>query len=220
MINTLFEYPKQSEFNRIIAKEKIYQYAKPNTAIKNRFKEQVERIKWQYKLSPETTNLPAREGIKEIQVFHLSLKTKELHESVLRTIDKTINFPIIFQLNYKDQIKTSIAYKRPSDSDKQRWVTDVYFESAWLPMDSQRDALPVAVNLARLYEKILRSHLSVEARQDETLKDQIERINKIRTTEIELKKLQNKMNKEKQFNRKVEFNTQARSIKAELEKLQ
>jgi len=220
MGSTLFSYPKQSEFNRIIAKEKIYQYAKPNTAIKNRFKEQVERIKWQYKLSPETTNLPAREGIKEIQVFHLSLKTKELHESVLRTIDKSINFPIIFQLQYKDQIKTSIAYKRPSDSDKQRWVTDVYFESAWLPMDSQRDALPVAVNLARLYEKILRSHLSVEARQDETLKDQIERINKISTTEIELKKLQNKMNKEKQFNRKVEFNTQARSIKAELEKLQ
>ena len=220
MIKTLFEYPKQSEFNRIIAKEKIYQHAKPNTAIRNRFKEQVERIKWQYKLSPETTNLPAREGIKEIQVFHLSLKTKELHESVLRTIDKSINFPIIFQLQYKDQIKTSIAYKRPSDSDKQRWVTDVYFESAWLPMDSQRDALPVAVNLARLYEKILRSHLSVEARQDETLKDQIERINKISTTEIELKKLQNKMNKEKQFNRKVEFNTQARSIKAELEKLQ
>jgi len=220
MPNTLFEYPSQSEFNRIVAKEKIYQYSKPSTAIKARFKEQVERIKWQYKLSPETINLPAKYGIKEIQVFHLSLKTKDLHESVLRTIDKSINFPIIFQLQYKDQIKTSIAYKRPSDSDKQHWVTDAYFESAWLPMDSQRDALPVAVNLARLYEQILRSHLSVEARQDETLKGQIERINKIRTTEIELSKLQSKMNKEKQFNRKVEWNTQARSIKAELEKLQ
>ena len=113
MTSTLFKYPDQCKFNRIVAKEKIYQYAKPTPAIKARFKEQVERIKWQYKLSPETINLPAKHGIKEIQVFHLSLKNKELHESVLRTIDKGINFPIIFQLTYKNQIKTIMAYKRP-----------------------------------------------------------------------------------------------------------
>ena len=221
MTKTLFEYPKQSEFNRIVAKEKIYQYAKPNTAIKNRFKEQVERIKWQYKLSPETTNLPAREGIKEIQVFSITLRdtlvAPQLHESILRTIDKAINFPIIFQLNYKDQIKTSIAYKRPSEHDKQHWVTDSYFESSWQAKGNERIKLPVAVNLARLYEQILRSHLSVEAREDETLKDQIERVNKIRAKETELGKLQSRMNREKQFNRKVELNRIFNELQTEIE---
>jgi hypothetical protein len=28
MVSALFHYPPQSEFNRIVAKEKIYQYAK------------------------------------------------------------------------------------------------------------------------------------------------------------------------------------------------
>ena len=220
MPNTLFEYPRQSEFNRIIAKEKIYQYSKPSTAIKARFKEQVERIKWQYKLSPETINLPAKYGIKEIQVFHLSLKTKDLHESVLRTIDKGINFPIIFQLTYKDQIKTTMAYKRPSDHDKHRWVVDSYFESDWVAIDAKRNDLPVAVNLASLYEQILREFLPIRARENETLKAQIDRANFIRLKEAELGKLKSRINKEKQFNRKVELNKQLRSIKAEIEKYQ
>ena len=220
MTSTLFKYPKQSEFNRIVAKEKIYQYAKPTPAIKARFKEQVERIKWQYKLSPETINLPAKHGIKEIQVFHLSLKNKELHESVLRTIDKGINFPIIFQLTYKNQIKTTMAYKRLSDNDKHRWVIDSYFEGEWMPIDSECGALPVAVNLASLYEKILRQFLPIPAREKETLKDQIERVNFIKAKEKELSKLQNSINKEKQFNRKVELNKRVRSIKTEIEQLQ
>ena len=219
MTSTLFKYPKQSEFNRIVAKEKIYQYAKPTPAIKARFKEQVERIKWQYKLSPETINLPAKHGIKEIQVFHLSLKNKELHESVLRTIDKAINFPIIFQLTYKNQIKTSMAYKRLSDNNKHHWVVDSYFEGEWMAIDSERNALPIAVNLASLYEQILRQFLPIPAREEETLKEHIERVNLIRTKETELGKLQSRLNKEKQFNRKVELNKQYRSIKNETEKL-
>ena len=220
MTSTLFKYPPQSEFNRIVAKEKIYQYAKPTPAIKARFKEQVERIKWQYKLSPETINLPAKHGIKEIQVFHLSLKSKELHENVLRTIDKGINFPIIFQLTYKNQIKTTMAYKRPSDNDKHRWVVDSYFESEWMAIECERITLPVAVNLASLYEQILRQFLPIPAREKETLKDHIERVNLVRTKELELGKLQSRINKEKQFNRKVELNKQMRSIKAEIEKHQ
>ncbi len=139
---------------------------------------------------------------------------------MLRTIDKGINFPIIFQLTYKNQIKTTMAYKRPSDNDKHRWVVDSYFKSEWMAIECERSSLPVAVNLASLYEQILRQFLPVPARAEETLKEHIERVNLIRAKEAELSKLQNRINKEKQFNRKVELNKQYRSIKAEIEKLQ
>ena len=108
----------------------------------------------------------------------------------------------------------------PCDHDKHRWVVDSYFESEWMAIECERSALPVAVNLASLYEQILRQFLPIPAREKETLKDHIERANLIRTKEKELGKLQSRINKEKQFNRKVELNKQMRSIKAEIEKHQ
>jgi hypothetical protein len=113
-----------------------------------------------------------------------------------------------------------ILGQAPSDNDKHHWVVDSYFESEWMAIESERSALPVAVNLASLYEQILRQFLPVPAREEETLKDHIERVNLIRTKETELGKLQSRLNKEKQFNRKVELNKQVRSIKAEIEKHQ
>lgn len=214
-----FNFPAKSEFNKIVSKEKIYQFVKPSTAIKERFIEQVERIKWQYKLSPETINLPARAYVKEIQIITIKLKTQELHQSVLRTIDKGINFPTIFQLIYKDQIKTGIAYKRPSDSDKQQWVTDNYLESDWQTHNSERQDLPVSLNLESLYEQILRQFIPIESRPDETIKQHIARLNKIHSLESESAKLQSRLNKEKQFNRKVELNAELRTLQAEIEQL-
>jgi len=113
-----------------------------------------------------------------------------------------------------------MAYKRPSDNDKHRWVVDSYFESEWMAIECERSTLPVAVNLASLYEQILRQFLPVQAREEETLKEHIERANLIRAKQTELGKLQSQINKENQFNRKVELNKQYRSIKTEIEKLQ
>jgi hypothetical protein len=63
-------YPKpQAAFGRTLPKNKIYAHSHANTRLKNLFVQQVEQIVWQFKLAPETINLPARPGVPEIQVF-------------------------------------------------------------------------------------------------------------------------------------------------------
>jgi hypothetical protein len=57
------------------------------------FVEQVEQIVWQYKLAPETINLPAKPGVPELQIFSIQLKTPELNLDVLRCIDGAVQFP-------------------------------------------------------------------------------------------------------------------------------
>lgn len=223
----LFNYPPQTEFNKIVSKEKIYQFAKPSKAVKECFVEQIERIRWQYKLSPDTINLPAKGEVKEIQVFSIKLKTPELHESVLRSIDTSINFPTIFQLSYKDQMKTCIAYKRQSESDRQQWITDSYLHSDWQTTEyDEKDKikikpqnLPVALNLESLYELMLQQFIPIKSREDETLKQQFERLNKVQNLQRESVKLQSRMKKEHQFNRKVELNSALRKIQTEIEEL-
>jgi len=187
--------------------------------VREQFVTQVDKIVWQYKLAPETVNLPARPGVPEIQIFSIALKTPELSEDVLRCIDQAIPFPIIYQLTFEDRIKSKAAYKRPSDADASKWVVDSYFETDWHKSDTERSELPVALDLAGLYEQMLRRLLPLLPRAGETLKAQVERLGQIRSKQNECRKMEARLQKEQQFNRKVELNAQLRVLQAALEKL-
>ena len=90
----------------------------------------MEQIVWQYKLAPETINLPAKPGVPEIQVFGIQLKTPELNQDVLRCIDGAVQFPILFELSFDGRTQVVAAYKRPSEVDASRWVLSDYFATA------------------------------------------------------------------------------------------
>jgi hypothetical protein len=215
----LYEYPEKAAFGRVLPKEKIYAHAKPSRTIRDRFVSQISRIVWQYKLAPETTNLPARPGVPEIQIFDVTLKNGELSEDVLRCIDKAIPFPIFYRLVFEGRVKVISAYKRPSDADSARWVVDGYFETEWLPADSARSTLPVALDLAGLYEQMLRKLMPLSPRPAETLKAQVDRLGVIRSKQKDCLKMKSRLQAEKQFNRKVEINAKLRTLRKELEDL-
>ncbi len=215
----IFAYPKQAEFNRVLPKSKIYEHGKPTRAVRDGFVAQINQIVWQYKLAPETINLPSRPGVPEIEIFSIELKTPEVSEDVLRCIDKAIPLPIFYNLVFDGRVKTVAAYKRPSDADASRWVVDAYFSSPWQPADGKRTALPVALDMAGLYEQMLRRLMPFPARPGETLKDHVERLSQLRSKQAEYAKLEVRLHKEKQFNRKVELNSQLRTIKTGIDTL-
>jgi len=215
----IFTYPKQAEFNRVLPKSKIYEHGKPTRAVRDGFVAQINQIVWQYKLAPETINLPSRPGVPEIEIFSLELKTPEVSEDVMRCIDKAIPLPIFYNLTFEGRVKTVAAYKRPSDADASRWVVDAYFASPWQPADGERSALPVALDMAGLYEQMLRRLMPFPARSGETLKDHVERLSQLRSRQTEYARLEARLHKEKQFNRKVELNSQLRTIKTGIDTL-
>src|ERR1700730_15554655 len=112
----LFAYPKQAAFGRHLPKTKIYEHTQLTTAMRNKFINQIEKIVWQYKLAPETINLPARKNVPEIEVFTITLKRPEIGMEVLRCIDNAIPFPIIHELIYDGRVKVAAAFKRPSEA--------------------------------------------------------------------------------------------------------
>ncbi len=212
----LIEFPAKAAFGRVLPKEKIYGYAKPTKAVRDKFVAQVGKIVWKYKLSPETVNLAARKGVPEIEVFDLHLKTGELDEAVLNCIDKAIPFPLFFRLMYEGRQKTLAAYKRPSDADSSKWVVDGYFASDWVPESGERVPMPVALDLGKLDEQLLRQLMPLAPRKGESLKEQVERLNLVCSKQRELEKLQSKIGKEKQFNRRVELNRTLNMLKQEI----
>lgn len=219
MAPVLFSFPSQARVGRALPKNKIYEHGPVSSALRQHFVAQVERITWAYKLAPETINLPARGGVVEIQIFDIVQKNAELDEGVLRAIDRAIPLPIIFQLHHEQRIRMVAAYKRPSEADASKWVVDGYFSSDWLPADAERQPLPLALDLHGLYELLLRSLLPQPARAGESLLEQLERLTRLRSLQGEHGKLEARLNKEIQFNRKVEINAQLRELKTEIDQL-
>lgn len=215
----MFVYPKQAEINRVVPKTKIYAHANVSKRIKELFVKQVEEILWKYKLSPETINLPARNGINEIQVFEIALKTPELDVDVLQAIDKAIPFPLVFQLTHDGQVRFAATYKRPSDADASKWVIEASFQTELQPADAERLPLPVALDLAGLYAHIVRCHIPLPPRPGEGIAGHVARFSAIEAKKKTRQQLETRLGQEKQFNRKVELNAELRSLSQELETL-
>ncbi|TKD34378.1 DUF4391 domain-containing protein [Azotobacter chroococcum] len=215
----LFAFPSQAKLGRVVPKSKIYEHGQLASAQRDRFVAQVEQIRWAYKLAPETINLPARTEAPEIQVFDIELKGVELDDEVLRAIDRAIPFPIIFQLHRDRQIRMVAAFKRPSQAEVGQWVLGEYLSSPWLPAEAERQPLPMALDLQGLYEQLLRNLLPHPARIGESLAEQLERLARLRSRQSEYQKLEARLHREKQFNRKVVLNAQLRELKNEIDRL-
>lgn len=217
--NALFCYPPQAAFGRTLPKNKLYEKAGANTRLRDLFVTQVEQIVWQYKLALETINLPAKLGVPEVQVFSIHLKAPELNLDVLRCIDGAVQYPIIFELCFEGRVQPIACHKRPSEADSSQWVCSDYFAGNWQAADAVRTPLPMALDLAALYESLLRQLISLPARPQEKLADQVQRMGKLAALQRAVDKTQAQLAKEKQFNRKVGINAQLRQLKIELEEL-
>lgn len=215
----MFAYPKQAEVNRVVAKTKIFAHCKASKRLKELFAAQVGEILWKYKLSPETINLPARDGINELQVFEITVKTESLADEILLAIDKAIPFPLFFRIVHAEHTRFAAAFKRPSDTDTSKWVVETLFHAESQFKNTAPAPLPVALDLASLYEQIVRHHMPLPARLGENLREHVTRCELVVDKEVESMLLEASIAKEKQFNRRVEMNAALRLLTRELKAL-
>lgn len=212
-------FPKSAQVNRVLPKNKVYENANPSAKIKQYFVDDLEKIVWAYKLSEQTINLPAKNQVEEIQVFHLFLKNNDIHEEVISTIDKAIPSLIFFILEREGEQCYQAAYKRQSESDHSQHVISSYFRSDWFATDSAMNALPVSLNLEALYHTLIASLIPLPVRAQEGITELIERHSTLKKLEKEQAKLTKRLNKEKQFNRKVELNRELKNLNDQINEL-
>lgn len=219
-----FDYPKSAAFGRVLPKNKIYEHAGANTALKDLFVREVDQIVWRYKLAPETINLSATKSVAEIQVFDISLKTGKLDEAVLRAIDKAIPFPLIFELSHGGKRRAMAAYKRPSEADSAKWVISEYFATDWVAGTAARAPLPVALNLGGLYDALLSGLMPQQVQvalgqEPDDIQTRVDRMEAIRAKTRDVDRIKARLGREKQFNKRVAINAELREAKLELERL-
>lgn len=221
----LYKFPQQAKVDRLIPKNKFYEQGKANTKIEQLFVNQVENIRWAYKLASSTIHLQDQEDLKEIQIFRVKSRVEDLDVSILSFIDKLILTPIIFEVVYQDKVKVVATYKRLNQADKTKAVLGQYYASGWLE-DVDRVELPLYLKLADLYEHFIAQILPITSSEDSGNDDesvsielQLQKAQQLESLQKQLDKLKSKLRTEKQFNRKVELNKHIHALESDLKKL-
>lgn len=218
MVDLLYKWPVAAKFGSHVPKEKFYEYGNVNTAVREKFVSEVQRITWAYKLAESTINLPGNATVPEIQVFQIDTKTGEVADQVLSAIDKAIQYPIIFEIARatagERQIRMVAAHKQLGSGASK---LSAYYSTGWLPADVKRQSLPTAIGLPTLYAAILVPLTPVTVRPGEEMSEVAGRLATVRKLEREITALERKLRTEPQLNRKIELRRTLKSRQQELE---
>ncbi len=221
----LYKFPQQAKVDRLIPKNKFYEQGKANTKIEQLFVNQVENIRWAYKLASSTIHLQDQEDLKEIQIFRVKSRVEDLDVSILSFIDKLILTPIIFEVVYQDKVKVVATYKRLNQSNKTKAVIGQYYASEWLE-DHDRVELPIYLKLADLYEHFIAQILPITSSEDSGDDDEsvsielkLQKAQQLESLQKQLDKLKSKLRNEKQFNRRVELNKQLQNLQLQINRI-
>lgn len=213
--NSLLNFPKSTEFNKRIPKQKFYENIAVTPAMKGAFVEQIRIIYWRNKIATTTLNLAAGEQVTEIEVFEVRLSAPKLDESVLRQIDREIPYHILFLLEYEGRYQAVIGYKEAA-AGKTAFKVDRYYSTDWL----DEDDLPVHLDgftLDAVYENFVRQ-IAGDVLVEEngtTLKESIEQQKQREQLEKQIVALEAKIRKEKQPKKKFELAQKLQKLKLE-----
>lgn len=149
----MITFPEHAKVGRIVAKERFYSGI--DTVTKNLFQNEIARIVWEYKLAPNTINLPAKKWPEEIEVFRVSIKNSEVPEKVLKAIDSAIPYPILFLIEKGTIEKAIICHKSQNQKDQNSAKVDTYFDTGW--NDDKLASVKIdGLSINAVYENFLR----------------------------------------------------------------
>lgn len=203
-----FALPPQAFVNRFVPKSKFFEKAVVNTKLKKEFTDSIQKITWLYKLADETIGIKGTPEVEEIQIFEIQLKEQIIPKNVLRVIDKTIPYPILYLFTYDTHFAYGIT--RKGDSSKN------YYFSDW---DRAISFNFSAITLEKVYQGIIKQFIDDTGESDADFDTLIETDKARKLLEREISILKNKITNEKQFNRKVELNKTLQDKKKDLESL-
>lgn len=213
----MFGFPASTEFGKRIPKQKFYENMDIMPVLKRIFVEQIHSIYWRNKLAATTLNLAAGEDVTEIEVFEVRLTAPQLDEAVLCQIDREIPYHILFVLTCEGKAQAWIGYKEAAVSGSNAFKAKRYYHTDWIPENELQFHVD-GLNIDAVYENLVRQIAGNVLQSDsgESLQVSVERDEKRRKLEKQIAALENRMRKEKQLNRCMEYNAELKKLRKEL----
>ena len=198
--------PRSTEVNRRVAKEKLYQNANLTPQLREMIKDQIESVVWRNKLADSTVGISAGEDIKEIQVFEVQLRQREVDKRILPAIAKAIPYKILFVLIFDNEIQAWIE------------VSGTFYNTDWQSLDGFILRFE-GLNLDLVYENLARQISNGRLGTAGDIAEAVDRDKQRQKLEREISALEKKVLREKQFKRQVELNSELKRLRTKKEGL-
>lgn len=167
-------------------------------------------------LSSATTNLPSKDGVREIYIFDIELSESTTPQLFISTLDKAVRFHTVFVLHHGEKEMLCGAYKEMTDSSIK---VGKYHSTKWRDA-STPTAIPLDVSsLDDVYKAIMQEIVSMPARMDESTRAFVTRCEQVAKLKKDIDKLQRQVDVEKQSKKRFELNEQLKQMKKELDEI-
>lgn len=168
----MLDFPKSTEFNKRIPKQKFYEKIDVSPALKKVFVEQIKLIHWRNKLAESTLNIAPGQTVMEIEVIEIKLTQPQLDEAVLRQIDKEIPYHILFVLSYGNKVQAWTGYKEAAESGNNAFKVNKYYHTEWMLEDELTLEIE-GLNMDAVWDNFIIQVGGLELAQGNSLEEQI-----------------------------------------------
>lgn len=215
----ILNFPPSTLVRKNVPKTAFYRHLEVNAKLKARFVEDIERIEWWAKLAPSTLNVVDGKAVHEITVFLVSLKSEDVPDDVFTAIDRQMPRHVLFVLRHGERYCLLLNYKEWIDPGKGTFRIIRSFRTEWTDGEALRLTIDGST-MDKVYESFagqvsgFGTRSATDTRRVIDLQQQLER------KQQAVEALQKKVRAEKQFNRQMQLNAEARTLKRELAALQ
>jgi hypothetical protein len=209
------KFPRTTMVGKPVPKTAFYKHLEVNTKIKQHFVDDVTRIDWLYKLAPSTINVEDGKLVHEIVVFSAELKSKDCPDDVFLFIDQNMPRHVVFILEYDNRYKVLLNYKEWKDGQNSQFKIIKTFATDWLA-DDQLVLNLEGQNMDALYEALAGQVSGFGTKKAEDTKRIVELEGLIDKAKREVATIQKRIRNERQLNRQMELNGEARGIKKQI----
>ena len=217
-VDNILHFPTETIVDSVVPKTKFYRFMEVNPRMKAHFVNDVTRIDWLYKLSPDTLNVTATNDMKEIEVFLATLKDGDCPTDLFTFIDTNMPRHLVFILQHGNNSMLLINYKQWKDDTHTQFRITQMFASPWVPTASLSLQID-GQSLPRIYDNFVAQISGIGEHKAGSMEDIVALRQKISKQETELQKLEKRMRREPQVDVQMEMHKQVRQMRKQLAEL-
>lgn len=208
-------FPVSTKVGKPVPKNAFYKHLEVNAKIKQHFVDDVVGINWLYKFAPSTLNVEDGTKVHEIVIFSAGLKSKDCPDDVFLFIDQNMPRHVIFILEYESKYKILLNYKEWKDEKAGQFKIVKTFSTDWLAQEQLSLSIE-GQTMDAIYEVMAGQVSGFGTTKSEDTKRLVELEALITKGKKEVEVLQKKIRNERQLNRQMELNGEARSLKKQV----
>ena len=215
-MDSILNFPATTIVDSLIPKTKFYRFMEVNLRMKTHFVNDVESIRWLYKLSPDTLNVTASEDMKEIEVFVATLKEADCPTDLFTFIDTNMPRHIVFVLQHGENSMLLINYKQWKDDTHTAFRITQMFASPWVSTSSLKLQID-GQSLPRIYDNFVAQISGIGEHRAGSMEEIVALRQQIAKQEAELQKLEKRMRREPQVDVQMEMHKEVKAKRKELD---